>query len=1078
MLSKPTSKLHYSSSKITAELIEQTDWKNTELGPMESWPIGLTQAVRMMMVNPLPICIAWGKNLVRIYNEPYIPLLRNQHPASYGAPMAASSPAKWDQFEPIFQSVLNGEMFSMKDLKVDLVKNGIWEEAYLDLNLSPIFISEEEIGGVQIMASESTERVRAVQKVTTSENRFKDLIENAPVGIAVFRGSNFIVDVANKAYLPLIGKTAEEFIGKPLFEALPEAKELLPVAQNLVATGQPWVANEYPLSFNENGQIRTRYYTAIWEPVKESDQRNDGFMAVVTEVTQQVEARKKIEASELRLRNLVSQSTVPTAVFFGPKLTLQLVNTAMIELWEIGDKEIVGKPLTEFLPEMADQPFPTLLQEVYESGNTYYATEAPVFLTSRGTVYMDFSYKAMRNENNEIDSILVQAVDVTGVVLSKQKLLLSEANLKNTILKAPVAMCILRGQEYVVEIANEKMYELWGKSAEQLLNQPIFTGLPEAKNQGLEKLLDEVFNTGNTFSAQAVPINLPRNNKIETVYLNFIYEALRESGDKITGIIAVGNDVTEQVLSKQKIEEVVEKVKHSEQEVRSIVESAPFPIGVYVGEKLNILLANKSIMDVWGKGYDVIGKSYIEILPELKGQNIVEQILSVLHTGVPFHAKNQRVDLDVDGQLKPFWFNYSFTPLFDGNRKVYGVMNTAADVTDLNLAKQSVEISEKNFRNVIIHAPVAMCLLKGPAHVVEIANEMMIHLWGKAYEKVMNKPIFEALPDARAQGLEKLLADVYNTGEAFHGTEIPVNLERNGKIDTVYQNFVYDPYRDSEGNVIGVLAISVDVTAQVEARHKIEEKVTERTKELAKANDSLKKSNAELAQFAYIASHDLQEPLRKIKTFAHLLHETSAKDLNEQSLRYLEKISNSTTRMNALIRDVLVYSQVIQDKNLMEKVDLNNVLRNVREDLELLIEQKQADIHISQLPIITAVPLQMTQLFGNLLGNALKFTRPNTKPVIHITSRLAADQEIEQMNLKSSYQYYKIEVRDNGIGFKTENAEQIFNIFQRLHNKTEYEGTGIGLALCKKIALNHQGEITAKESTVEGAVFQVYLPTS
>ncbi|MXV16492.1 PAS domain S-box protein [Hufsiella ginkgonis] len=287
----------------------------------------------------------------------------------------------------------------------------------------------------------------------------------------------------------------------------------------------------------------------------------------------------------------------------------------------------------------------------------------------------------------------------------------------------------------------------------------------------------------------------------------------------------------------------------SEHKTRGIVENAPFPIGVYTGRELRIELANQAIMDVWGKGNEVIGKRYTEILPELKGSGIFEQLDGVFTTGIPFHARNQRVDLVIGGTLKTFYFNYSFTALRDNEGIIYAVMNTAADVTDVVLAKQQVEQSEKNLQNMILQAPVAMCIMLGPDHVVEVANDLMIALWGKPAHQVMKKPIFEGLPDARGQGLEQLLGNVYQTAVAFKASEQPVSLLRNGKYEMVYQNLVYEPYKDAAGNTLGIIAATIDVTEQVMARktleksHRDQQEVNE---ELAASNEELAAVNEEL----------------------------------------------------------------------------------------------------------------------------------------------------------------------------------------------------------------------------------------
>lgn len=518
-------------------------------------------------------------------------------------------------------------------------------------------------------------------------------------------------------------------------------------------------------------------------------------------------------------------------------------------------------------------------------------------------------------------------------------------------------------------------------------------------------------------------------------------------------------------------------MEQSERQMRAVVENAPFPIGVYMGREMRITFANASILQIWGKGNDVVGKLYADILPELENQPIFAQLDAVYTTGQSFHARNQRVDIFVEGELRPFYFNYSFTPLFDEDGNVYGVMNTGAEISDLNEAAQKIAQSERNFRNIILRAPVAMCILLGPLHVVEIANDLMIELWGKPAEAVMNKPIFEGLPDAREQGLEALLSHVYKTGETFHASERPVVLWRKGKLETVFQNFVYEPYKDADGMILGVLAISVDVTDQVLARQKIEDIVQDRTNELALANDSLLKSNAELAQFAYIASHDLQEPLRKISTYMQMLENRAAERLDEKSLHYINKIQSSSTRMQTLIRDVLAYSEVVKESDIFTKVDLNEILEGIITDYELLIEQKKAAVHYGGLPVVDAIPLQMSQLFGNLIGNALKFARKDIKPEIRISCSIVTGSLTDSQSLDPHLNYYKIGVTDNGIGFEKEFEEKIFYIFQRLHRKSEYEGTGIGLAMCKKIALNHHGDLNATGSSTNGAVFNIFLPT-
>lgn len=260
----------------------------------------------------------------------------------------------------------------------------------------------------------------------------------------------------------------------------------------------------------------------------------------------------------------------------------------------------------------------------------------------------------------------------------------------------------------------------------------------------------------------------------------------------------------------------------------------------------------------------------------------------------------------------------------------------------------------------------------------------------------------------------------------------------------------------------------------------LEQKVKARTIELENANGKLEvvneklvRSNSDLEQFAYVASHDLQEPLRKIQIFTEMAEKTVTDDA---STGYFEKIHSSARRMTELIKSVLNYSRLSKTGEQFEEVDLNLIIENTKTDFELLITEKKAVIKNDTLPVIQGIPLQLNQLFLNLFSNSLKFS--STDPVITISSRILSDKETRDYDFLHGAKVPFVEIifKDNGIGFEQQYADQIFTIFQRLHDKRSYEGTGIGLALCKKIVENHHGFIAAKSELGKGAAFYIYLP--
>lgn len=233
-------------------------------------------------------------------------------------------------------------------------------------------------------------------------------------------------------------------------------------------------------------------------------------------------------------------------------------------------------------------------------------------------------------------------------------------------------------------------------------------------------------------------------------------------------------------------------------------------------------------------------------------------------------------------------------------------------------------------------------------------------------------------------------------------------------------------------------------------------------------NQELARSNEELQQFAFIASHDLQEPLRKIKTFGDRLKATYGDTLTEQARDYLDRMQNGVRRMQALIEDLLTLSRVTTRAQPFVSVNLTQVTQEVLSDLEVLVQQTKGSVEVGDLPTIKADPLQMRQLLQNLIGNALKFHRQQEPPIVKIYSQIT--------NEENGSELCRIIVEDNGIGFDEKYIERIFNVFQRLHGRSEYEGTGIGLAICRKIAERHQGSITAKSQPRQGASFIVTLP--
>ncbi len=428
--------------------------------------------------------------------------------------------------------------------------------------------------------------------------------------------------------------------------------------------------------------------------------------------------------------------------------------------------------------------------------------------------------------------------------------------------------------------------------------------------------------------------------------------------------------------------------------------------------------------------------------------------------------------------------------LYDKSGKPLSLSGIVLDISDRMEVEQLLRNSEESLRSMIEQAPVATALFVGTDMIIDTVNEAMLKFWGKN-DKIVGMPLRKAVPELVGQPFLNILDQVYKTGETFQDYGVPANLLVNGALQKVYFNYTYKPLRNKKGEVFAIMDMSIDVTAQVMASKKLkeseeryrqladelEQRVQERTQELQVANIELQDSNSNLEQFAYVASHDLQEPLRKIQSFGSRLETMYSDTLDTTGTFMLNRMQDASRRMSLMIDDLLTYSRLNNKEASVGLVDLNKVFKEVILALEIRIQDHDAIIDIEEMPIIFGNDGQLVQLFQNLVSNAIKYRVPDRPPIVKISAKPVGAEELASIpQLLSTRRYTKIMIEDNGIGFEEKYTERIFQMFQRLHGKAEYDGSGIGLALCKKVVQNHNGYITAQSEMGEGSVFITYLP--
>jgi PAS domain S-box-containing protein len=430
-------------------------------------------------------------------------------------------------------------------------------------------------------------------------------------------------------------------------------------------------------------------------------------------------------------------------------------------------------------------------------------------------------------------------------------------------------------------------------------------------------------------------------------------------------------------------------------------------------------------------------------------------------------AEAERLFVEATAKQKPYYILYRLRhkngtyrwaidtgyPKFGKEGTFEGMIGTVIDVHEQKLAEDKTKENEEKFRTLAESLP-QLVWMTNELGEQEYASSRWKEYTGieptgvETWQQIVHP---DDLPTVTASWLTSI-----QSGKQYK-TEARLKI----KSGEYRWHFVQgEPIKDENGKITKWIGAFTDIHDQKTITAKLEALVTERTKEL-------KRSNEDLQQFAHVASHDLKEPVRKIKTFASRLEYEDQNNLSAAGKGYLQKMQSAADRMSTMIDGVLTYSTLNALHQKIEKVDLSQVISNIQADLELVIQRKEATILQRNLPVIEGAEVLIYQLFYNLINNSLKFSRSDVQVSISITADTI---------YKDGKSYTEIRIEDNGIGFEPGQAERIFNTFERLHSKDKYDGTGLGLALCKKIAERHGGSITAKGSLNEGAQFIVLLP--
>jgi len=562
--------------------------------------------------------------------------------------------------------------------------------------------------------------------------------------------------------------------------------------------------------------------------------------------------------------------------------------------------------------------------------------------------------------------------------------------------------------------------------------------------------------------------------------------AIHNTEGALEGYIKITRDLTAKKVVEDKYSNMLEELRLKNQELQREEERYHKMVSEVRDYAIILLDSEGKVVD-WNKGAErlkgytaaeIIGKNFRLFYPqEDKDTNLPEKLLAEAAAKGSVNHDGYRVRKDGTR----FWGSVAITALHNAEGMIIGFSKVTKDLTERKAAddrllifteelkqkNEALRRSEERYNRMIAEVQDYAILLMNSNGEIQNWNAGAQLIKGYQAHEIVGKSFrLFYLPEDIERGLpESLLNEAREKGKA---TNEGWRKRKDGT--KFWASVVITALHDPSGNVIGFSKVTRDLTE----RKRADDVLKENSLQLELKNHELERLNAELSSFAYVVSHDLKEPVRKIQVFASRQLEPDKSP--DQMKEFSDKIVASAQRMQRLMESLLSYSRISNDESSLEDVDLNDILSAVEVDLELLINEKNAEIKSDRLPIIRGVPFQLHQLFQNLIANAIKFSHPDRTPQITITSQVVTNGRIPDELILKNRSYYCLTFVDNGIGFEPNQSEKIFDVFKRLAPRNDSKGTGIGLAIVKKVAQNHDGMVTAEGKPYVGSRFYVYLP--
>jgi PAS domain S-box-containing protein len=927
--------------------------------------------------------------------------------------------------------------------------------------------------------------------LATSKNKINiiDILNAVPAMIS-YVGTDLRYSYANEAFLGYYGLDLQSITGKTVEEiAGPEAYKAL---EKFILKALNGESSCFELAIENDND--TQYLQVNLIPDTDANGKVKGYISFTNSVSEKtaslIRQKEELKKSEERYHKMVDEVQEYAIIL--------LDNDGNIIDWNKGAENIKGYKAEEilgqnfrifYLPEDRQKKLPeTLINKAIHEGK---AEHEGWRVRKDGTKFWgSIIITALHDDNNNIIGFSKVTRDLTErkAAEEKQKKYYEDIERKNEALRRSEERyhrMVAEVEDYAIILLDRSGYiQNWNKGAQNIKgykpdeiigkNFRLFY-----TNEDREKKIPEQLLQIATEKGRAIHDGWRIRKDGTRFWGSVVITALHDDNNNIIGFSKVTRDLTERKAAEEKQQRYlleleqknIELKKNEERYHKMIAEVEDYAI---------ILLDLKGDIQKWNKGAQNI-KGYT-------AEDIIGRNFSVFYgtedreAGLPMKLLNEAKEkgkathegwrVKKDGTK--FWGSVVITAIHDEAGNVIGYSKVTRDLTERKAAEEKLqrfllELQQKNeqlrrseeryHRMIAEVADYAIILLDVEGNI-QNWNRGAENIKGYTADEITGKHfrVFYGPEDRERKLPERLLNQARTYGKADHEGW---RVKKDGT--KFWGSVVITALHDERNNIIGFSKVTRDLTERKLADDKLKQNAGQ-----------LEMQNKELEQFAYVASHDLQEPLRKIRTFNSLILEHEEKNLSEKGKDYFERSIAAADRMHKLIDDLLTYSRATRDTHHFELVDLNPIVARIRSSYKE--SDKKVIIESDVLPEIRGMRFQFEQLIENLIGNGIKYQEPGNTPRIRIHYRIVNGNEIAGKDFSSSTKFHQISFTDNGIGFDQQYADKIFEMFHRLHGRSEFTGSGIGLAIVKKIVQNYGGFIMAEGEPGKGATFNVYFP--